>query len=105
MHDAESAAHAKAGSLKQDHLIQQELDQRVHTAAGHLAGVQEMIASQAYCVDILRQIAVVQAALSQIALKLVASHMCHCVSSAIRRGEGESEINELVDVLKYLKHF
>lgn len=105
MHDAESAAHAKAGSLKHDHMIKQELDQRVRTASGHLAGVQEMIASEAYCVDILRQIAAVQASLSQIALKLVASHMRHCVSSAIRRGEGESEINELMDALKYLKHF
>ena len=105
MHDAQSLTHAKTGSLTQDCAVKQELDQRLRTTAGHLAAVQEMVGSEAYCVDILRQIAAVQASLSQVALKLVASHMRHCLSSAIRRGAGESEINELLDVLKYLKHF
>lgn len=103
MHDP--TTHARTGGLKVDPLVKQEVDQRLRTTAGHVAGIQEMVASEAYCVDILRQIAAVQASLSQVAVKLVECHMRHCVSSAIRRGEGESEINELVDVLKYLKHF
>ena len=95
----------KTGSLKKDHPIKDDLYLRIRTVSGHLNGIEKMIAKEVYCVDILKQIAAVQSALSKIAMTLCASHMHHCVSSAIKSGEGEAEINELMETLKYLKHF
>jgi DNA-binding FrmR family transcriptional regulator len=31
--------------------------------------------------------------------------MKHCVTAAVEQGEGEKKIEELMETLKYLKHF
>jgi len=47
----------------------------------------------------------VQASLSKVAHALADSHMKHCVHDAITQGTGETKVDELLETLKYLKHF
>ncbi len=93
------------GSLAKETDLKKNIVQRLRTATGHLAAVERMVSDERYCIDILKQIAAVQASLSKVAYALADSHMKHCVHEAISAGKGEIKIDELLETLKYLKHF
>jgi len=64
-------------------------------------GLQRMIDGDAYCVDILLQVAAVQGALEQVEKLLLGRHIESCVSDAIRSGsknERQRKIDELLAV-------
>jgi len=63
--------------------------------------VQRMVEEDKYCVDIMNQIAGVQAALEQVSVHLMENHLRHCVSEAILEGKGEEKILEMMDVIKH----
>lgn len=64
--------------------------QRLKTAEGHLRGIQRMLEEGAYCIDVIRQIQAVQAALNRISAEILDEHLNSCVITAIR-GEDPSE--------------
>jgi DNA-binding FrmR family transcriptional regulator len=76
---------------------------RLKVAAGHLEAVRRMTEEERYCIDIMKQLAAVQASLEQVQQVLLKNHLSTCVSDAIRRGSGEGLIEELVAALKYTK--
>jgi CsoR family transcriptional regulator, copper-sensing transcriptional repressor len=61
---------------------------RLRRIEGQVRGVQGMVESDRYCVDVLTQIAAVQAALDEVALGLLDDHARHCVVGA---GEASRE--------------
>ncbi len=69
---------------------------RLRTIEGHIRGIQRMVDEQAYCIDIIRQIQAVQAALGKISVPLLEQHVNSCLITAIR---GE-DVNEREQVLK-----
>lgn len=91
------------GSLHNLPQDKKEALNRVKTVVGHLKGIEKMIEEERYCIDILKQIAAVQSSLSKLANLLTRDHMRVCVSEAIKQGEGEEKIQELIEVLKYLR--
>jgi len=93
------------GSLTLEPELKRQLLNRIKTAIGHAQGVQKMIEDDRYCIDILKQIAAVQASLSKVAHGVSESHMKHCVADAVQHGRGDARIEELMETLKYLKHF
>lgn len=95
----------KRGGLH--HLPQTKRDilRRIRTVRGHLAGIETMVEDERYCVEILKQIAAVQASLSQVAQMLTRGHMQTCLTEAIQAGKGEEKIEELMEVFKYLKNY
>jgi len=93
------------GSLAHDQTTKRDIHLRLRTVSGHLVGVEKMIEDDAYCIDTLKQIAAIQSSLSKVALSLSESHMLHCVREAVEHGQGEAKINELMETMKYLKHF
>ncbi|MCL6642546.1 MAG: metal-sensitive transcriptional regulator [Candidatus Bipolaricaulota bacterium] len=95
----------KRGGLQHLPQTKRDLLRRIRTVRGHIAGIEEMIESEEYCVEILKQIAAVQASLSQIAQILTKGHMQTCLTEAIQSGKGEEKIDELMEVFKYLKNF
>ena len=95
----------KEGSLARDAALKSDLLRRLRTASGHLIGVVRMVDDEAYCVDILKQIAAVQSSLSKAAQALSTSHMKHCVREAVLADGGEARIDELMETLRYLKYF
>jgi len=93
------------GSLREEPGLKVKMLRGLRTAGGHVAGIQRMVEEDAYCVDILKQIAAVQGILSRTARALAQSHTRHCVRHAIEEGHGEEKIEELFEALKYLRHF
>ena len=76
---------------------------RLKTIEGHIRGVQRMIGDDAYCIDVIRQINAVQAALNKISINILDSHLNSCLISAVRgddSDERERVLKEIVDVFE-----
>jgi CsoR family transcriptional regulator, copper-sensing transcriptional repressor len=74
---------------------------RLKTVRGHLDGIVRMLESDAYCVDVMKQISAVQAALERTNRVMLHNHLETCFSEAVIAGKGEAAIAELVDALKF----
>lgn len=59
---------------------------RLRRAEGQVRGIQRMVASDTYCIDILTQISAATKALETVALALLDDHLAHCVAEAAREG-------------------
>jgi DNA-binding FrmR family transcriptional regulator len=59
-----------------------QLQTRLRRIEGQVRGVQKMVEEDRYCIDVLTQIAAVQAALDKVALGLLDDHARHCVIDA-----------------------
>ena len=57
----------------------EELLTRLRRIEGQVRGVQGMVEEDRYCIDVLTQIAAIQAALDKVALGLLDDHARHCV--------------------------
>lgn len=73
---------------------------RLKRIEGQVRGIQKMVEEDRYCVDILVQISAIQSALKGVGFSVTERHLNHCVSDAIRQGNGQETIEELMDVLK-----
>ncbi|HUX23172.1 MAG TPA: metal-sensitive transcriptional regulator [Burkholderiales bacterium] len=73
---------------------------RLNRIEGQARGVAKMVEEDRYCVDVLTQIAAIQSALDALALQLLESHTNGCVRSAIRSGDGEAAVDELMNLVK-----
>ena len=62
--------------------------------------IAKMLEEDRYCVDVLTQIAAIQSALDALAVQLLENHTKGCVRSALRSGDGEAAVDELMAVLK-----
>ena len=63
-----------------------ELARRLHRVEGQVRGVERMIATDTYCIDVLTQIAAATRALQSVALELLGDHLGHCVRDAVAEG-------------------
>ena len=52
---------------------------RLRRLQGQVGGIERMVEDDRYCIDVLTQIAAVQAALDKVALGLLDDHARHCV--------------------------
>ncbi len=62
------------------------VQQRLRRIEGQVRGVQRMVDDDAYCVDVLTQIAAATKALQAVALALLDEHLAHCVADAMVEG-------------------
>jgi CsoR family transcriptional regulator, copper-sensing transcriptional repressor len=71
---------------------------RLARVEGQVRGVRGMVEDEAYCIDVLTQIAAVQRALDGVALQLLTEHTNHCVRGAVSRGgrEADEKVSELL---------
>lgn len=74
---------------------------RLKTVRGHLDGIIRMLESDAYCVDVMKQISAVQSALERTNRVMLHNHLETCFSEAVVDGRGERAIAELVEALKF----
>jgi CsoR family transcriptional regulator, copper-sensing transcriptional repressor len=77
-----------------------QLISRLKRIEGQVRGIQNMVENDRYCVDILTQISAINAAMNKVGLNLLEKHTRHCVSDAIKDGDGEEAIEELMEVFK-----
>jgi CsoR family transcriptional regulator, copper-sensing transcriptional repressor len=59
-----------------------QLVKRLRRIEGQVRGIEGMVEDDRYCIDVLTQIAAVQAALDKVALGLLDEHARHCVMGA-----------------------
>lgn len=77
-----------------------KLIKRLKRVEGQVRGIQKMIEEDRYCVDILVQMSAIESAMKQVGYAVTERHMKHCVSDAIKDGNGDASIDELMKVLK-----
>ena len=77
---------------------------RLRRIEGQVRGLQRMVESDTYCIDILTQVSAVTRALQAVALGLVEDHLGHCVTSAIEAGgpEAEEKVKEASEAIARL---
>lgn len=77
---------------------QQDAIQRVASAAGHLRGIERMLADDAYCIDVIKQIQAVQAALNKVSTLLLDNHLRTCVTTAIQGDDADERERMLQEI-------
>ena len=78
-----------------------DLMNRLKRIEGQVRGIQGMLENDAYCADVLTQVAAVNAALNSFSKVLLAEHVRTCVADNIRAGNDEV-IDELAVLLQKL---
>ncbi|MDE7017240.1 MAG: metal-sensing transcriptional repressor [Lachnospiraceae bacterium] len=78
-----------------------DLMNRLKRIEGQVRGIQGMLDKDAYCTDVLIQVAAVNAALNSFSKALLSDHLRTCVADNIRAGNDEI-IDELVILLQKL---
>ena len=85
-----------------DELIDEKLEKdalkRLKRIEGQVAGIQKMIETRRYCMDIVNQISAVEAALHKVSALVLRNHMETCVLSAFRSPH-EDDVKQKVDEL------
>jgi DNA-binding FrmR family transcriptional regulator len=79
----------------------EEVSKRLKNIEGHIKGVEKMIDEDAYCIDVIRQVQAIQAALVKVNNMILDHHLNSCVITAIRGNdvsEREKVLNEVVEV-------
>ena len=74
---------------------------RLSRIEGQVRGVRGMLEKDAYCVDILVQVAAANAALNSFSRELLAQHIGSCVTDDLRSGSNE-KLEELLRLLPKL---
>jgi CsoR family transcriptional regulator, copper-sensing transcriptional repressor len=67
----------------------EELFNRLRRISGQVGGVERMVDEERYCIDILTQVAAIQAALDKVSLALLDDHARHCVVGATEENREE----------------
>jgi DNA-binding FrmR family transcriptional regulator len=76
---------------------------RLRSIAGHVNGIERMVSEDAYCIDVIKQVQAVQAALSKVNDLILANHLNTCVIEAVRgdnKKERERVLEEIVGVFE-----
>ena len=75
---------------------------RLRRIEGQVRGLQRMVDEDAYCIDILTQVAAVQTALEQVAVNVLDAHVRGCVADAVSGGDGQADekLDELMAAVR-----
>ena len=74
---------------------------RMKSISGHVKGIERMLENDDYCIDVIKQVQAVQAALNKVSNILLDGHLHSCVITAIRGqdlGERERVLGEITQV-------
>ena len=80
---------------------ERDLINRLNRIEGQIRGIKKMLEADAYCPDVLTQVAAARCAMNSFAKVLLASHIRSCVIEDLEAGREET-IEELVDTVQKL---
>ncbi|HEY4722904.1 MAG TPA: metal-sensitive transcriptional regulator [Anaerolineae bacterium] len=86
-----------------DNLQHETVIKRLRSIAGHVNGIERMVSEDAYCIDVIKQVQAVQAALNKVNDLILANHLNTCVIEAVRgdnKKERERVLDEIVEVFE-----
>jgi len=78
--------------------MKQETLRRIKTVEGHVRGIERMLENDAYCIDVIRQIQAVQAALTKISVSVLDEHMQSCLTSSLDGEKRDQMLREITEV-------
>jgi DNA-binding FrmR family transcriptional regulator len=84
-----------------DDLTKKDVSQRLASAAGHIKGIERMVNEDSYCIDVIKQVQAVQAALNKVSTLILNNHLETCVTTAIQgddAAERQRVLNEVTAV-------
>jgi DNA-binding FrmR family transcriptional regulator len=84
-----------------DEQVKAGVVRRLQSVEGHVRGIQRMVEEDKYCIDVIRQIDAVEAALRKTQEIILDNHLHTCVTTAIRgddAGRREAVIDEILGV-------
>lgn len=81
-----------------DETTKKSVKQRLASAAGHIKGIERMVQEDTYCIDVIKQIQAVQAALNKVSTLMLDNHLHTCVTSAIRGDDAEERESMLQEI-------
>jgi DNA-binding FrmR family transcriptional regulator len=75
---------------------------RLRRIEGQVRGLQRMVDEDAYCIDILTQVAAVQTALEQVAVNVLDGHVRGCVADAVATdgSDADQKLDELMAAVR-----
>jgi CsoR family transcriptional regulator, copper-sensing transcriptional repressor len=81
-----------------------QLLKRLRRIEGQVRGLQRLVESDTYCIDVLTQISATSRALQSVAVELLHDHLDHCVRDAITAGgpAGEAKVEEAMAAIERL---
>ena len=91
---------------KQTHGYAKDKDalvKRLHRIEGQVRGIERMVESDRYCIDVLTQIAAARTALERVGLEILDGHVTHCVNDALASGDADAagrKSRELLDAVE-----
>ena len=86
-----------------DNVTRKAVTQRLASAAGHVKGIERMVEDDTYCIDVIKQIQAVQAALNKVSTLILDNHLRTCVTTAIQGddpAEREAVLEEVTSVFE-----
>ena len=75
--------------------------QRLKSIEGHIRGIHRMVEDDKYCVDVIRQIQAVQAALNKVTSQILEGHLNSCLITAVRGDDPDDRervLKEIADI-------
>lgn len=73
---------------------------RLNRIEGQVRGLSKMIADDRYCIDVVTQIAAVQAALRKVEEEVLRDHVAHCVEHAIAGGDADEQRRKVAELME-----
>jgi DNA-binding FrmR family transcriptional regulator len=90
--------YGRLGEMKHENALK-----RLKNVEGHIRGIERMVEQETYCIDVIRQIQAVQAALNKITSIILDEHLNSCLIQAVRgedADERERVLKEISDVFE-----
>lgn len=78
-----------------------KLTNRLNRIEGQVRGLKGMLEREAYCIDIITQVAAIQSALNGFNKALLKEHISTCVVEDVKQGS-EDKVEELINTLQKL---
>src|SRR5690625_228778 len=75
---------------------------RLKRIEGKVRGIERMVEDDRYSINIVDQNITINSAHKKVGYNVAERHMKHCISHAIDNGEGDSAVEELLEVMKHL---
>ena len=76
---------------------------RLRSVRGHVDAVIRMVEEDAYCIDVIKQISALRAALDRVGRLELRKHFETCFAQAVRAGDDRKVVDELLEALAFKK--
>ena len=71
---------------------------RLKSIEGHVRGIERMVDEDAYCIEVIRQIQAVQAALDKVSSIILENHLNSCLITAVRGDDPDDRERVLKEI-------